>query len=62
MGLMIGMGRPLYRISRPILGAAMVVMQREGVSEDVIDQHLDNFASLMLWAEGLGFVDWADRL
>ena len=28
------------------------------MSQAAIDQHLDNFACLMLWADGWGFVRW----
>ena len=58
MDQVFGVGRPLRTISRMVLGAAIREMEEMGMTEEVIGQHLDNFACLMLWADGWGFVRW----
>lgn len=58
MDQVFGVGRPLRTISRQVLGAAIHEMEEMGIPEEAIKQHLDNFACLMLWADGWGFVRW----
>ena len=53
-----GIGRPLRTISKQVVSAAIQEMGEMGMSEDVVRQHLDNFACLMLWADEWGFVRW----
>lgn len=58
LSLLIGLRTPLFGISKGALGAALIKMRALGLSEEVVDQHLDNFACLMLWADQQGFVRW----
>lgn len=59
VGVVIGMDMLLHSISKEVVGAAITEMRAMGTPEPVIDQQLDNFACLMLWADGWGFVRWA---
>lgn len=56
-----GIGRPLRTISKSVLGATIREMGEMGMNEDVVLQHLDNFAALMLWADGWGLIRWGRR-
>ena len=58
VGLIVGMGTPLRAINTPVLNRAIWEMGERGMSKADIDQHLDDFAYLMLWADGWGFVRW----
>jgi len=58
MDQVFGIGRPLVTISKQVVASAVQEMEEMGMPEPVIKQHLDNFASLMLWADGWGFVRW----
>ena len=58
MDQVFGIGRPLRTISKQVVGAAIQQMEEIGMPEEVITQHLDDFACLMLWADGWGFVRW----
>jgi hypothetical protein len=58
MDQVFGIGRPLVTITKQVVASAIQEMEEMGMSEDVIKQHLDNFACLMLWADGWGFVRW----
>lgn len=58
VGLVLGMTTPLNEIGKGLLGATIIEMGQLGMPEAVVDQHLDNFACLMLWAHGWGFVRW----
>lgn len=53
-----GVGRPLRTITKTVIGAAFQEMEEMGMPEDVIRQHLEDFACLMLWADQYGFVRW----
>jgi hypothetical protein len=53
-----GVGRPLRTITKNVIGAAFQEMEELGMPDDVIMQHLDDFACLMLWADQHGFVSW----
>ena len=61
MDQVFGVGRPLWTISKYVVSAAVQEMEEMGMPDDVIKQHLDNFACLMLWADGWGFVRWNRR-
>lgn len=56
-----GIGRPIRTISQGVLGATIREMGEIGMKEDVVLEHLDNFAALMLWADAWGFIRWARR-
>ena len=58
MDQVFGIGRPLRTISKQVLSAAIQEMEEMGMSEEVITQHLDDFACLMLWTDRWGFVRW----
>jgi hypothetical protein len=58
MDQVFGVGRPLRTISEQVVTAASQEMEEMGVPDEVIRQHLDNFAALMLWADDWGFVRW----
>lgn len=53
-----GVGRPLRTITKKVIEAAYQEMVDMRMLEDVIRQHLDDFACLMLWADEHGFVRW----
>lgn len=53
-----GVGRPLRTITEAVVAAAVHELKEIGMPEDVIREHLDNFAALMLWADDWGFVRW----
>ncbi len=59
MDQVFGIGRPLETISKQALVAAYREMEETGLSEEVIDQHFDDFRCLMLWADDWGFVEWS---
>lgn len=58
MDQVFGVGRPLRTITEAVVAAAVYEMKEMGMCEEVIRQHLDNFACLMLWADDWGFIRW----
>jgi hypothetical protein len=58
MDQVFGVGRPLRTIGQKVVDAAVQEMEEMAMPKDVIRQHLDNFAALMLWADEWGFVRW----
>lgn len=61
MDQVFGIGRPLRTMSGDVIKAAIQEMEEMGMPEDVIMQHMDNFAALVLWAGDNGFFGWACR-
>ena len=58
MDLVFGVGRPLATFTNEVRERAILELEEMGMSEHAIRQHLANFADLMLWADGWGFVRW----
>ena len=56
-----GIGRPLRTMSHGVVNAAIQELEEMGMPEDVMEKHLDNFASLMLWADEWRFITWGRR-
>jgi hypothetical protein len=61
MDQIFGIGRPLRTMSHAVVNAAIQELEELGLPEDVIEKHLDNFASLMLWADDWRFIRWGRR-
>ena len=58
MDQVLGVGRPLWTISKHVLGAAIQAMEEMGMSEGDIEQHFHTFGSLMIWADQRDFYAW----
>ena len=58
VGLIVGLGTPLRAITSQVRNRAIWELGERGMSDADIARHLDNFACLMLWADGWGFVRW----
>ena len=56
-----GTGRPLRTISKSVLDAALCELWAMGMSDDVVKQHFDDLACLMIWAESRRFLQWAAK-
>jgi hypothetical protein len=54
-----GVGRPLRTITKDVIGAVYREMVEMGMPGDVIQQHLEDFARLMFWADAHGFIRWS---
>ena len=61
MDLVFGVGRPLATFNNEVRERAIQDLEELGMPEHAIRQHLANFAALMLWADGWGFVRWGRR-
>ena len=58
MDQLYGVGRPLGTITKEVIGAVFQEMLEMGMPGDVVRQHLEDFATLMFWADAHGFVRW----
>lgn len=59
MDLVFGVGRPLVTFNNEVRERGIKDLEEMGMPEHAIRQHLANFADLMLWADGWGFVRWS---
>ena len=58
MDQVFGAGRPLRTMSHAVVQAAIREMHEMEMPEDHITQHMDDFATLMIWADDFGFIRW----
>lgn len=54
-----GVGRPLRTITKDVIAAVYREMLDLRMPGDVITRHLEDFATLMFWADAHGFVRWS---
>jgi hypothetical protein len=59
MDQLYSVGRPLRTITKDVIGAVYREMIDMHMPGDVITQHLEDFATLMFWADAHGFVRWS---